>query len=455
VTEFENQKDEDGYLRDNNGIALDREALDLGIRLGIEARQRVLEDLDTGEIIEILAAAGRAWCEPHFLPRRETIEVLCDELRMHPNMLGQGFDSIFGAFNESEIKRWVAAEVDQPQALDGGVEHNGKPMRLLGPKVMFHALGGNIPGLAIPQIAAAVLARSVCILRESRRQPALTRAFIATLAEYSEDLAALLVPAGWLPNDTLMEKFAFDWAERVEITGSDQTIRGIAERHRHHRIVGHGSRLSLAVLPATTTPELWAQSLADEIVLYEGLGCLSPQLILVEGPAVASERLAHLLGIELDRLKILWPREGRGVRLESLRRQFISDAELAESFDPACGLLRGQDDCWAIRLDPQARLIPGPGMRCITIVPVPNLDMAAELLFDSELPLAGVSIAAEPGAEPFTTIAADATEAGATWVCKVGNIQKPPLSWQQDGVRRLADLLTWQALPAPSNQSRR
>lgn len=441
------------YLDDGGGIALDRETLDTRIRLGLQARLRVLEDLDTGEIVEILAAAGRAWCEPHFQRRRETIEVLCDQLRMHPDMLGKGLDAIFRPLNEKALNEWIRSEVEDVSALDGPVEHHGRPMRLLGPRVMFHALGGNIPGLAIPQIAAAALARSVCILRESRRQPMLTQAFIATLADLSEDLAALLVPAGWLPDDPLMEKFAFDWAERVEVTGSDATIRSVAERHRHHHIVGHGSRLSLTIIPAKAIPEPSIQKLAEDIVLYEGLGCLSPQLVLVEGPAAESERLAHQLGVEFDRLKVLWPREGRGVRLESLRRQFISDAELAESFDPSCGLLRGQEDCWAIRLDPQARIIPGPGMRCVTIVPVSNLDVAAELLFDSELPLAGVSIGIDPDNEIFKALQEDATEAGATLVCAIGSMQEPPIWWQQDGIRRLADLLSWQSDTHDSGRS--
>jgi hypothetical protein len=61
-----------------------------------------------------------------------------------------------------------------------------------------------------------------------------------------------------------------------------------------------------------------------------------------------------------------------------------------------------------------------------------------------ESPLAGIGVA-DAGELPGLIEATHGQEAfRAAWVCPAGQMQTPPLSWQQDGRRRLGDLLRWQ-----------
>ncbi|MFT4571327.1 MAG: acyl-CoA reductase-like NAD-dependent aldehyde dehydrogenase [Hyphomicrobiaceae bacterium] len=423
------------------GIAHDRDDIEDAIRSGLQARETILEEYTTPEIVELLAAAARAWCAPHYARRKTVVRSLCDTLRMHPAMLEQGMDAIFGVITEEALNRWIEQEVGEPERL--GAPARDPRGRLLGPRVIFHALAGNIPGLAIPQICAAALARSVCVLRESRRQPLLTSAFLDTLAELSPELASLIVPAAWAPNDTLTEKFVFDWSDHIEVTGSDDVIKTIASRHARRRIVAHGNRLSIAVVPRDADPQQWVNGLARDIVLYDGMGCLTPQLILIEGDDTACEKWEHPLGIALERLSVLWPREPRMPAQENARRAFLSDAEVAAACDPECGLVLGRDDAWAIRIDARARWVCGPGSRIVTMVPIADLDEALDLIHDSETPLAGVALADDPNSESFAAFGSEVQEAGASLVCPVGELQRPGLAWQPDGAERLGGIVAW------------
>lgn len=427
----------------NTGIAVDRDAIEDGIRAGLQARARVLDEYSTSEIIELLSAAARAWCAPHYARRKSVARELSQVALLDSRMLEDAMDSIFGAISEEGLKSWINAEVVSPENL--GVLDADSRERLCGPKVIFHALAGNVPGLAIPQICAAILSRSVCVLRESRRQPLLTRAFLDTLAELSPELESMIVQAAWAPGDTLTEKFVVDWADHIEVTGSDQVIRAISSRHQRRNIVAHGTRLSVAVVPSDAQPSLWAEGLARDIVLYDGMGCLSPQLILLEGDTNAAEQLIQPLGIALERLSVLWPRQPRSVAEENYRRAFLADAEVALAHDPSCGLVLGRDDAWAIRIDPKARWVPGAGLRTVTIVPVQDLDLCLDLIHESETPLAGVSLAADADSEFFKAFEFESKEAGASLVCKVGDLQRPPITWQPDGAERLGGLVSWRA----------
>jgi hypothetical protein len=409
-----------------------------------EARARVLEHYTTEEIIEILAAAAKAWTQPHYGPRAVTIARLAHDLSMPDAMLERGLDHIFGVVHEKSLARLVAAESDDPAAMDRSrPSPKGRPMRLLGPQLVVHNLAGNVPGLAVPPIVCSLIARSICMLRESRRQPWLTRAFLDTLALYSADLAAMVVPVAWDPGDLTTERFVFSQATRVELMGSDRTVRTIAARHRDRPVIARTTKVSVGLIPQGGDTQRWIAGFADDIVLWEGQGCLTPHVLLVESNLLRAERVARVLGIALDRLERLLPRHRRDFDSESRRRAFINEAELSAACVPGRLLLRGRDDAWLIHCNPEARLAAGPGLRCVTVRAVPDREAAMQALAEARHPLAAIGLAMDPQHRAFRPTATALSRTGATLVCTPGRMQRPPISWPQDGRRRLRDLLDW------------
>jgi len=422
-------------------------ALDQALREAARARTRVLETVTTAEIIEILAAAARVWLQPHFAPRTRMLAMLARDLRMPKALLEKGFDAVFGAINEEALQHLVDSEVDDPAALDGPIPiGNGRHARLLGPRVVFHSLAGNVPGLSIPPIVAALLSRSICIVRDSDRQPHLTAAFAATLAEYSQDLAAMVIPATWRAGDMGMEKLVFEQAQRVELTGSDSTMRSMVSRHPRRPIVTRGSRISFGVVPRESDTDQWKDGFANDIVMYEGLGCLTPHVIYVEGPDKRAKRLARLLGIALSRLEALYPRVPRDLPAETRRRSFLDVVEMNCARDRESFMVRGRGDGFAVHYRPQSALAMGPGLRCIVVAPVADRGELFEHLRNAQMPLAAVGLGLDSQSNAYVDLSAGFEDLGVTLICEPGRMQQPPIQWAQDGHRRLADMLEWRTV---------
>lgn len=421
--------------------------LDRALREAARARTRVLETVTTAEIIEILAAAARVWLQPHFAPRTRLLAMLTRDLRMPKALLEKGFDAVFGAVSDDALSQMVENEVEDPAALDGPVSMpGGRQARLMGPRVVFHSLAGNVPGLSIPPIVSALLCRSICIVRDSDRQPHLTAAFAATLAEYSQDLAAMVIPASWRAGDMGMEKLVFEQAQRVELTGSDSTMRSMVSRHPRRPIVTRGSRISFGFVPRESDTDQWKDGFAEDIVMYEGLGCLTPHVIYVEGNNTRAKRLARLLGIALSRLEALYPRVPRDLPAETRRRSFLEVAEMNCARDRESFLVRGRGDGFAVHYRPQSALALGPGLRCIVVAPVAGRGELFEHLRNAPMPLAAVGLGLDEQSRAYQDLCAGFEDAGVTLVCEPGRMQQPPIQWAQDGQRRLADLLEWRAV---------
>jgi hypothetical protein len=425
--------------------------LEQAVREAGRARGRVLEQMTTAEIIEIIAAAAHAWTQPHYTPRSRLVPMLSRDLRLPRALLERGLDSIFGVVTEEALHRLVQTEVEEPDALDGPVEHlaahgDSRRYRLMGPRVVFHSLAGNVPGLSVPAIVSSLLARSICVVRDSQRQPWLTAAFVSTLGEFSKDLASMVVPASWRAGDMGMEKLIFEIAHRVELSGSDQAMQSIVSRHPRRPIVTRGTRLSVGVIPRESDTDQWQEGFAADIVQYEGLGCLTPHVIFVEGAEKRAARLARLLGIQLSRYEALHPRLPRDVQAETRRRAFLDACEMVTLRDGGGQLLRGRGDGWVVHYRPMAPAAAGPGLRCVVVASVEHRSELVERLRAAQAPLAAVGLGLEREHRAYADLAGTFEQLGATWVCAPGEMQRPPIEWAQDGHRRLADLLEWRGV---------
>ena len=315
-------------------------------------------------------------------------------------------------------------------------------MRLLGPRIVFHSLAGNVPGLAIPVIAACVLARSVAIMRDSARQPGLSDAFLHTLAEHDADAAAMVVPVTWQAGDAAWEQEAFGIAQRAELYGSDATLRDIRRRHDDGRIevIDRGTRLSSRIRACSRAAQLLPEDFALDIAMYDGLGCLTPHAVIVAGRARASS-FAEQLATSLSVLETRWPRRRRDFADEAMRRAFIDACEVRCATRSDERILRAQTDAWVVHESGPDRPTLGPGLRCVRVIAFDSDEDALAAIAGTVEPLAGIGLAGPR--ETFERIASRLRGTGATLICAPGRMHAPPLTWTQDGRQRLGDLLAW------------
>jgi hypothetical protein len=415
------------------------------------SRHRIVNAYSTDDLLAILTQAAALWADATYETRRRTAEALYSVVPLAPVMLDHGLDLIFQAVTDETMRNLTDRQtlgMPSPGALRSG--HADGSEAFVGPNIIYHSLAGNVPGLSIPAVVCGVLARSVTIVRDSRRQPLLTGAFVDTIADIDPLVAAMILP---VRPDVSADDARAALAEQdctVELHGSDAVVAELSDAFSGIPTVQHGSRISAVIADGNAQPGDWAQRIAHDIAMYEGLGCLTPHTVFVEDRGDI-DAWSSALAEGLSAYERSWPRRRQAVALEADRRAFLERAEVSSLLENASLALGGSDDAWCIVTSAETAPSTGPGMRCITVTSTADREHTVRAIRTMPYPIAGLGLTldwADDTAAAPSHIDALKAATGATLVCPAGRMQAPPLAWEQDGGRRLGDLLDWR--PAPS-----
>jgi len=405
------------------------------LRKAESARARVIADLDDACVIAALAAAAAEWMGPDSELRRRIARELAAVTRLHADLVSTGLEFAFAAVTEDSLRELVRRE---------RVSANRQ-----GPAAVFYALAGNVPAQAVPPIIACLLARSVALIRDSERQPLVTEAFRESIARARPELAEMIVPVAWSSaNPTKeareIESLVVGAARRIELFGSDSTVSWLSTRYAAltpTETARHTTRLSAGIVTADADLDAAAEAFALDVVMYEGRGCLTPHVLLVEGAKSRADDFGARLAPSLRRLQDRWPRARGTLEEESSRRAWIDRSEIAHlSRDADGALLLGEAAEWCVSIEADEQLTLGPGLRCVTLRAAGDRDQTFRALARASTPLAAIGVASgDPRA--IADLKATLPPIGVTLVCPAGRMQAPPIHWEQDGRRRLGDLL--------------
>jgi hypothetical protein len=396
------------------------------------SRREVFDAYPTDRIVTALVRAAGDWLDPSEQLRSSAIDEVARATGLHRDMVATGIDFIFSAVTADGLHRL---------ARDRGLTANR------GPRAVFYSLAGNVPGQGVPAIARALLSRSIAIVRDSERQPAISAAFRETLHRYEPALAAMVVPVAWSHRSggSAIERAIAAAAERVELYGTDRTIHELATRYASGGSGGcelYGARVSAGLVPPAADIVPAARGFAVDVAMYEGRGCLTPHVILVEGPAERAAALADALADELAAGEARWPRARGTAEEERDRRRFIDDADLCTLAGDGRSAQRdrclvGPAAAWCVHQSSTTSVTIGPGLRCVRVAPVADRAAAIAALDSAAPPLAAVGVACVTSPDAVTGIddadlAAALRSAGATLVCPAGRMQAPPIDWRPD-----------------------
>ncbi len=266
-------------------------------------------------------------------------------------------------------------------------------------------LSANVFVGALRAIAIARAASTDVVVRPSRRDPAFARALVEAIAD---------------PEVRLDESFDVASVEEgeIHIYGHDATIADVRARARPGaRVVGHGSGMGIAWVSARADLEEAARGLADDVVVFDQRGCLSPRMALVEGSAERADQFADALHEHLERLDLLVPRGPLPADERAASDRYVA------TMTYACRALVGTQHAIGIA-PPGAPMIPCPPYRHVHVVSCPTENDAAVLL--------------EPIAASIVALGSDDDEAARRlaprWARRssLGRMQRPPLDGPVD-----------------------
>ena len=245
-----------------------------------------------------------------------------------------------------------------------------------------------------------------------------------------------------------LETALFAEANCVTATGSDEMLAAIRSRLPvHTRFLGYGHRVSFGFvareLLTGTHLRRVAARVAEDVVAWNQLGCLSPHVIYVQSRGEnLPEKFAELLADELDQREQTEPRGELAAEHTAAiaSRRGIYEVRAAHSPDTQMWHSKNST-AWTVVFEADARFQMSCLNRFVYVKGVKDLD---EMLQNADAVRGRVSTVGIAAPEDQTEeLAMQLAHWGVTRVCPLGQMQNPPLTWRHDGRPALGDLVTW------------
>ncbi|HEX4141524.1 MAG TPA: acyl-CoA reductase [Candidatus Methylacidiphilales bacterium] len=337
-------------------------------------------------------------------------------------------------FPRAELLRLVREQLGHFDALDRWVVRGGKRVRAQPPRLIYHICAGNLAVSAMTSIAHGLILGAANIVK----LPGIRDGDAATFREISVFVQGLpKALRGRVATHSHLNEAALSAAHAVIAFGSDATMTSIREKLRFdQKFIAHGHAVSLLWMgdPKKLTPKQ-ARACAVDVLTYDQLGCLSPQVIYVPpGTNIAAlgEKLA--LALETDWQSLA----KKPARPLSVAARIAEARDVAFARGHRVWLPPSRHPGWTLIHDPDPTFSPSPLHGVIPIRAVAESKIA-RALNSVRGRISTVGIAGRMSSR----LEKDFLSLGVSRFCPAGRMQFPPLTWHHDGRQTLAELVTW------------
>jgi hypothetical protein len=315
------------------------------------------------------------------------------------------------------------------------------------PGLALHVLAGNVPGVGVFGIVAALLAGVPSLVKPAAREPFLPALLVDSITAVAPELRRAIAVAPWRGGTADLDATAVSEADVVLAYGRDETLDRLAA-WQPRRLLRYGRRLSAVLVARSAVTRGTAVALARQVALFDQQGCLSPQLACVEETSPAeTEWFAGLVAEELAQLEAELPRAPLALAESAAVWRFLEQQRWRAQEGAAVVVHGGHEGRPSVVCDRTRERAASPTFRHLVVTPIPSLAAAADVL----QPLTGV-VEAIGYAGPTSRLveASDvAVRCGAHRLCPLERLQAPPFAWRQSGHARLASFASGEPARAP------
>lgn len=307
------------------------------------------------------------------------------------------------------------------------------------PGLALHVLAGNVPGVGVFGIVAAILAGVPSLVKPATREPFLPALLVESIGVVTPELQRSVALAPWRGGSDDLDAAALGAADVVLAYGRDATLDRVAA-HRPRRLLRYGDRLSVALVAASALGPRTARALAQQTALYDQQGCLSPQIVVVEDAGRDEVDLfAALVAAELGVLEHELPRAAASLAERASVWRWLERQRWRGQEGADVAVHGGRDGTGSVVCDRTPDWPTSPTFRNLVLVPVPHLAESTAVFrrFPGKIEALGYAGPTERLAE----VASVAADVGAHRMCPLERLQAPPFAWCQSGHPRLASLL--------------
>lgn len=328
-----------------------------------------------------------------------------------------------GDLDAENILRWIKLEL-------GDLLREGEPPEYgwqhcfaqpLSP--ILHVVSGNTPHAALQS-----LIRGIIVGAKNRMK--LPQGGLPEVDEFSLRLPSALRPELAVQLDP---SWARD-AEAIVVYGSDETVREFSQRILPtQRLLAHGHRISFGLIWGSFDRTV-VDGAARDVFVFDQLGCLSPQFYYVAGD---SEGFASLLARHLRELGLASPATRRGYEIAAALRGYREEWKFRAATEPGIVVWESTGTLdWVVIHDPGSVPSASPLHRTIFVRPMPSELGSVVAPIRPQISTIGL--------HPVNLESVrQAIGLGAQRVCRIGQMQNPPLTWHHDGWPTLASLVRY------------
>lgn len=341
---------------------------------------------------------------------------LVRETALSPAMVEWGLDQLALSF-ELEAVLALASQA-RPQG----------PLVAVPPRLSVVVLSGNVFTAGVRSLALPLLCGSPVLVKTTRAGQALFDTLQWALADVDGEVARHLTLLAFGREDRALSEAIFSRADVVSAYGDDRTMMELRRLLPvSARFLAHGHGVSAAYVPQAVLADPAAltdaaRCLALDVAAYDQLGCLSPQVTLVEAGAVPAETFMAALSVALEEIEALLPRGDVPLEAAAQAAQWRGVASVLGQLEAGASHACSVED---------APLRWGPGYRHVAIYPCDGARGAGQLLAPLGEHLKSIGVA---GGAAVRVQLAEALPGGLSpRLCALGRMQTPPLSAYFDG----------------------
>jgi hypothetical protein len=328
-----------------------------------------------------------------------------------------------GDLTAENILRWIELELGD-LLREGDPSEYGRQHCFAQPLTpILHVVSGNTPHAALQSLIRGIIVGAKNWMK-------LPQGGLPEVDQFSLRLPSALRPEVAVQlNPTWAED-----AEAVVVYGSDETVREFSERLLPtQRLLAHGHRISFGLIWGSYDRGV-VDGAARDVFVFDQLGCLSPQFYYVAGD---SEGFASLLARRLEELCRATPATRRGHEIAAALRDCREEWKFRAATEPGVVVWESTGTLdWVVIHDPGSVLAANPLYRTIFVKPMPSELGPAVATIRRQISTIGVH---PINLESVT----QAIDLGAHRVCRIGQMQNPPLTWHHDGWPTLASLVRY------------
>lgn len=358
-------------------------------------------------------------------PRREALgRALATATGLHPETVARGLELGLEAWSGDALRALIETETRGPQIARGFATTSV-------------LLAGIIPMPSLLALLLPLAVGSPVLARPGRHDP-ITAAWLRdALLELDEELGEALA---CVPFDHSDERALAHFLDTpcVVATGSDATVAAISAKVAPRtRLVRYGHRASLAVVglePDDPACVEAARSLAQDVALWDQLGCLSPVALFVRADGRVPDPVRDALASAFEEAATRLPRGEIPPAVGAQLAQERATAEMRAAEGGAVAATLGST--WTLVFEADAEPRPAPGYRFLRVIPVADARALEDALRPRMQHLAAIGHAGLDASWRRVVLAA-----GPSRLCPLGRMQAPPIDWPHDGESPLRPLL--------------